>query len=79
MLGIAVPWLEWCRDAGAWTCGLMALGLLRDARQMRKFWLADLTRSTDLYLRSPAFLDLMRRGLGALNTSTRPSSSIPPR
>jgi|SwirhirootsSR3_FD_contig_51_4487461_length_444_multi_2_in_0_out_0_1 hypothetical protein len=66
-------WLEVCRDGGAWGYGLLAVGLFRDLRQMRQTWLADLTRTTDRYLRSPAFLELVRLGLRA--GPVKPSAS----
>jgi hypothetical protein len=65
LVDLTERWLEVWRDAGAWGCGLLAVGLFQDLRQMRQLWLADLTRTTDSYLRSPAFLELVRRGLGA--------------
>ena len=58
-------WLEVWREAGALGYGLLAVGLYRNLRQMRQSWLIDLTRTTDRYLRSPAFLELVRVGLGA--------------
>jgi hypothetical protein len=67
---LADPWLDLWRDAGAWGFGLMAVGWLRDSRQLRRSWLADLTRTTDSYLRSPAFLELMRWGFAATVRST---------
>ena len=65
LVDLTERWLEVWRDAGAWGCGLLAVGLFRDLRQMRQSWLIDLTRTTDRYLRSPAFLELVRVGLGA--------------
>jgi hypothetical protein len=65
LVDLTESWWEVWRDAGAWGYGLFALGLFRDLRQMRQTWLAELTRTTDSYLRSPAFLELVRLGLGA--------------
>jgi hypothetical protein len=60
----ADPWLKVWREAGAWNYGLMTVAVLVGARQMRKSWLADLTRTADSFLRSPAFLELVRGGPG---------------
>jgi hypothetical protein len=77
-LGAAQPWLQWWREAGAWGCGLMAVGLFCDTRQLRRTYLADLTRTTDAYLRSPAFLELLRHTLNpAIRSTTLPSSTRP--
>jgi hypothetical protein len=69
-------WMEAWRDAGAWGYGLLALGVFRDLQQMRRSWLTDLTRTTDSYLRSPAFLELMRFGLGARPTKSDSSTQL---
>jgi hypothetical protein len=74
LVNLTERWLEVWRDAGAWGYGLLAVGLFQAPRQMRQLWLADLTRTTDSYLRSPAFLELVRVGLGA--RPRKPDSSI---
>ena len=65
---LAQQWLEVWREAGACGYGLMALAFLRDAQDVRRALLADLTRTADSYLRSPAFLELVRGGPGAVLT-----------
>jgi hypothetical protein len=69
-------WLEVWRDGGAWGYGLLTVGLYRDLRQMRQTWLADLTRTTDRYLRSPAFLELVRLGLRAAPMKSSASTQL---
>jgi hypothetical protein len=78
-VGGVEPWLQWWRDAGAWGLGLMTVGLFYDARQLRRFWLSDLTQMTDSYLRSPALLELMRSRLRPAVGSNTSTPSTKPR
>jgi hypothetical protein len=55
----------------------MAVGLLGDARQLRKAWLADLTRTTDHYMRSRTFRELMGLGFRTTLGSPHLTSSTP--
>jgi len=58
-------WLDWCRQAGAWSYGHLVLAAFsNDPRQLRSAWLADLTRSVDDCLRSPLLLEWMRSNVG---------------
>jgi hypothetical protein len=70
---LAQQWLDVWREAGACSWGLMALALFHDVRQTRRAWLADLTRTADSYLRSPAFLELVRGPRAA-----SPTKDLPP-
>jgi hypothetical protein len=67
-------WLECWRQAllGG---GLAAVALHCDARQIQRRFMTDLTRTLDGYLRTPAFLELMKRNLG---TMAPPSDPVPP-
>jgi hypothetical protein len=78
-LGLAAPWFQLWRDAGAWGYGLMAVGLYCNARQLRRTVLTDLTRTTDQYLRSPAFLEILRCTLRSAASSKNPLFPFQPR
>jgi hypothetical protein len=71
MQALLEPWMQWWRQAGAlgysnWN----AAAFFYDPRQLRNAWLADLTRSMDVYLRSPAFLDWLRASLSLMARPT---------
>ena len=61
-------WTGWWRQAAALNWGHMeSLMALNDPRQLRSWWLADLRQFADDYMRSPAFLAVMRLNLTLLN------------
>jgi hypothetical protein len=67
MFGPSLPWFDWWRRAVALNWGQMErLFALHDPRQLRSLWLADLRQMTDDYMRSPAFLAMMRLNLTML-------------
>jgi hypothetical protein len=71
MLGPSLPWLDWWRRAAALGWGNMEkLMALHDPRQLRNWWLADVRQLTTDYMRSPAFLALMRLNLSLLTQPT---------
>jgi hypothetical protein len=64
-------WLEWWRQASSLGFGGLAAGaVFPDYRQLQKLWLADLTQTMDRYMRSSAFLELMRCNLKTMTQST---------
>jgi hypothetical protein len=64
-------WLElWAHGAAVGRGTFAAAAILCDTRAWRDLWLGHLSRSTDLYLRSPAFMELMGSSLKAMNKST---------
>jgi hypothetical protein len=66
MFGLS--WFHWWRRAAALNWGqLERLLSLHDPRQLRGWWLADARQMTADYMRSPAFLALMRFNLTLLN------------
>jgi len=67
MLALSLQWLDWWRRAAAlgWQQA-DALAALNDPRQLRNRWLADMRQLTGDYVRSPAFLSLMRFNLTLL-------------
>jgi hypothetical protein len=75
LLRVSEPWLDWWRDAVAWGCGMAAVGIWCDARQSRKAWLGDLTRTMDHYMRSRPFRELMGFGFRSTFGSHQLTSS----
>ena len=62
---------DWWRSAAALGWGqLDRLAALHDPRQLRGWWLADMRQLTADYLKSPAFLALMRFNLTLLTQPT---------
>lgn len=71
MLGLSLPWFDWWRRAAALGWGnLETLLALNDSRRLREWWLADFRQLTSDYMRSPAFLALMRFNLALLTQPT---------
>ena len=67
-------WLEiWQRTLTL--CGdTDGIALFWNPRQLRNQWLADLSQTMDNYMRSPAFLELIRYNLRAMTRTARPFS-----
>jgi len=71
MLALSLQWIDWWRRAAALGWGnLDRLAALHDPRQLRGLWLADMRELTADYMKSPAFLALMRINLTMLNHPT---------
>jgi hypothetical protein len=71
MLAPSMPLFDWWRSAAAICWGqLDRLAALHDPRQLRSWWLADMRQLTADYLKSPAFLALMRFNLTLLTQPT---------
>ena len=67
MLALSLHWLDWWRRAAAIGWGhLDRLAALNDPRQLRNLWLTELRRLTADYMKSPAFLAMMRFNLTLL-------------
>lgn len=69
-LAVMQPWLDYwthfVEQRSDWAQMMMAATPPNvDLAQLRKRWLDTLTKSIDAYLRTPAFLDSMRRNLEA--------------
>jgi len=61
-------WIDLWRRTAALNWGhLERLLSLHDPRELRAWWLADVRQMTSDYMRSPAFLALMRLNLTLLN------------
>ena len=61
MLALSLHWFDWWRRAATIGWGnLDRLAALGDPSQLRNWWLAELRRSTADYMKSPAFLAMMR-------------------
>jgi hypothetical protein len=60
----AAPWVEawWASFTASWSY-LEKASTLYDPRQLRTWWLADMSRLSSEYLRSSSFLALMRFSL----------------
>ena len=72
LAGAADAWLAPWRHAAAIGRGAAtAAALFWDPRPLQNLWLAELGRTTDRYLRSPAFLDLVQHHLAAMTRMTR--------
>jgi hypothetical protein len=72
LVGAAGAWLAPWRHAAALGRGAAtAMALFWDPRHLQELWLAELGRSTDRYLRSPAFLDLMQHHLATTTQLAR--------
>ena len=72
LIALTAQWLEtwhWATTQG--TAGSPAKPFPYDPRQLRTRWLTDLTRTTDAYMRSPLFLELMQHGLGTMTRAAR--------
>ena len=66
MFGLS--WLHWWQRAAALSWGHVGRLLsLHDPRELRSWWLADARQMTADYMRSPAFLALMRLNITLLN------------
>jgi len=64
----SLQWMDVWRRATAQNWGQMERLLsLHDPRELRAWWLADVRQMTSDYMRSPAFLALMRFNLTLLN------------
>jgi hypothetical protein len=69
-------WIDAWRGAiGLGWDSLAALTALSDPRRFREWWLADLRQLTADYLRSPAFLALMKFNLTFLGRRAAPPSA----
>jgi hypothetical protein len=65
-------WLELAGHAGALgVANLKGAARLMLLGQLRERWLAELSQTTDHYLRSSAFLELMRFNLKTMMRSTQ--------
>lgn len=65
-------WLELYRCASAWgALGLESFEYFLELRQRRDRWLVELSQAMDRYLRSPAFLELMKLNLKAMSLPMR--------
>jgi len=61
-------WIAWWRRAAALNWGHMERLLsLHDPRELRAWWLADVRQMASDYMRSPAFLAMVRFNLTLLN------------
>lgn len=59
-------WVESWRHADALSrAGMESFALICDPRRIRNQWLATLTNVTDICMRSPLFLELMKHNLKA--------------
>jgi hypothetical protein len=68
-------WIDMWSQAGALACAsFTGVAFVEQSKQLRSWWLATLTQAMDRYLRSPAFLELMRWNAGAM---ARPSLTSP--
>jgi len=68
MFGLSQNWIAFWRQAAALNWGQMERLLsLHDPRELRAWWLADVRQMTSDYMRSPAFLALMRLNITLLN------------
>ncbi len=64
----SLHWIDWWRRAAAANWGhVERLLSLHDPRELRAWWLADVRQMTADYMRSPAFLAMMRLNLTLLN------------
>jgi hypothetical protein len=71
MLAHSLQLFDWWRHAAALGWGqLDRLAALHDPRQLRSWWLADMRQLTADYMKSPAFLALMRFNLTLLTHPT---------
>jgi len=71
MLALSLHWLDWCRRAAALSWGnLDRLAALHDPAQLRDLWLGQWRKMSTDYMRSPAFLALMRLNLTLLTQPT---------
>ena len=57
----------------------LALVMYGDTRPLRNRWLAELTKAADRYMRSAAFLELMRFQIDVANQPMKLISQIRPR
>ena len=74
---LVAEWLDSWRWASALGWELLeALWRLRPPEELRTRLLAEARNTTAEYLRSPAFLELMRANMGALTFSQRLMSSF---
>jgi hypothetical protein len=71
MLAPSPQIIDWWRRAAAlgWA-GLDRLAAFHDPRQLRNWWLTDMRQLTADYMKSPAFLALMRFNLTMLTQPT---------
>jgi hypothetical protein len=67
----SLQWFDWWRRAAAlgWG-GLDRLAAFHDPRELRNWWLGDMRQLTADYLKTPAFLALMRFNLTLLTQPT---------
>lgn len=84
MLRPSLPWFDWWRRTAALAWGnTETLMALHDPAQLRNWWLADFRQLTSDYMRSPAFLALMRLNLSLLTQPTMIKATqmiaLPPR
>ena len=64
----SLQWMDLWRRTTAMSLGQMGRLLsLHDPRELRAWWLADVRQMTSDYMRSPAFLALMRLNITLLN------------
>jgi hypothetical protein len=78
VLAFTAQWVQSWQHASAmgWAC-LERAAQLYDPRHMRNLWLADLKKLTVDYLRSPAFLELVRFQMIAASRASRFTSRFP--
>jgi hypothetical protein len=69
LVALGEQWLEPWRQASLLARDGMTASLAWDFQRQRSRWFGDLTRAMDAYMRSPAFLELVRFNLGWM---TRP-------
>ena len=71
MLALSRQWFDWWRQAAAvgWQ-QLDAVAAANDPRQMRNRWLSDMRQFSAEYLKSPAFLALIRFNITLLTQPT---------
>ena len=71
-------WLDLWRHAAALGQGSVeGVAAFWDFRRLRTLWFAELGRATDRYLKSPAFVELMRVQLGTMIRSTHLGAPFP--
>jgi hypothetical protein len=67
-------WLVWERQAASVSWGGMAAAaLLWDYKRLRHFWLTELSRSVERYVRSPVFIETMGANLRVLGKVAAPA------
>ena len=71
MLALSMQWFDlWRRAAAVGWQQLDAVAALNDPRQMRERWLSDMRQLSADYVKSPAFLALIRFNITLLTQPT---------